>query len=395
MFIQIHTLRSFPPHIPNRDGSGLAKRAFFGGVERQRISYQCHQHAVKSHALIEEMNNKFGETLRSRMIGDRYIRPILSLAGFTEEENDAWASAIMSLWNKKKKKKEEDEGGGEGEDRGNENERGDESSKQVMVVGKKEADALANIVISLRGAGIEPGILYGMIESISKGKQLKPLIKKILPNDTADVDAAISDVEHAISVLRNLRANTGFDGALFGRMATGVAVSTVRRAVRFSDWLTTHAITSVSDFFATTDMLKDDEDDAGGAHINNRELGAGLFYQHAVIDVRQLQDNLGVDSVADVACWLIDALSKIDPVNGRANSSLVEMGIQIGLEQPRTLMDAFSRPTPPNDAVAALHAFAESQDRLDGLGSPKVWASRDGVRGVLEFVKSSLSGQAA
>ena len=73
MFIQLHSLRSFPPHIPNRGADGLAKRAVFGGHERQRISYQCHQHALRTHPSIDELNSKLGQTARSTLIPSRWF----------------------------------------------------------------------------------------------------------------------------------------------------------------------------------------------------------------------------------------------------------------------------------------------------------------------------------
>ena len=41
LFIQIHTLTSYPGSLLNRDDVGFAKRLPFGGAVRTRISSQC------------------------------------------------------------------------------------------------------------------------------------------------------------------------------------------------------------------------------------------------------------------------------------------------------------------------------------------------------------------
>lgn len=360
MFIQLHSLRSFPPHIPNRGADGLAKRAVFGGHERQRISYQCHQYALRTDSSIEALNSAIGETARSTLVGPRLIEPALIAQGMDEETARTWTIAIMALWGK------EGKGGDE-----------DGSTAQPLVVGHKEAEALATMASQLAAAEKEPG-------------DLRALISKRLPRDTPD---AVSD---AVAACKAILGQVGFDGALFGRMATGVAVSNIRRAVRMSDWLSVHAITPVSDFFSTTDTLKDvGGTESGAGHISTRELGAGTFYQHAVIDLNQLQENLGTDDVSAALTWLLAAMVQVDPVSGRANSRIIEMGVQIGPEQPRSFMDAYVDPVMPAAATTKLHEFADQQADLDGLGKPAIWLSEIGLSGLLGEVQNQVSAQAA
>ena len=44
IFVDIHALQTLPPSNINRDDTGSPKSAFFGGVQRQRVS----SHAWKS-----------------------------------------------------------------------------------------------------------------------------------------------------------------------------------------------------------------------------------------------------------------------------------------------------------------------------------------------------------
>src|SRR3954471_15472523 len=110
MFIQIHTLRDYAVSLPNRGQDGLAKRAPYGGVERQRISSQSIKAANRdSKDLVRtspdgadvvpdqlaELARELGleMSVRSALIGDRRIRPELETAGLSEQEAIAWTNA--------------------------------------------------------------------------------------------------------------------------------------------------------------------------------------------------------------------------------------------------------------------------------------------------------------
>src|SRR5436190_23702469 len=60
-------------------------------------------------------------------------------------------------------------------------------------------------------------------------------------------------VQNALAALDGMRDHAGLDGALFGRMATGIALSRVDSAVHVGHALTTHAIQSSVDFFSAQD----------------------------------------------------------------------------------------------------------------------------------------------
>ena len=48
-YIDIHVLQSVPPSNLNRDDTGTPKTAFYGGVERARVSSQAWKRATRRH----------------------------------------------------------------------------------------------------------------------------------------------------------------------------------------------------------------------------------------------------------------------------------------------------------------------------------------------------------
>ncbi|MBK8637760.1 MAG: type I-E CRISPR-associated protein Cas7/Cse4/CasC [Chromatiaceae bacterium] len=342
--IQLHSLFSLPVHIPNRGADGLAKRAVFGGVERQRISYQAQQYALRKSPEMAglEAAGGIGHSYRTALVGDRLLKLALEEAGITPAE--AWSDAIMALWRKEKEKTEVGEHGHDAEE-----------TTAPLIVGEQEVRLFVAVARTCADADIGP-------------TGLRPLIDKRAPKGTPEA------VIQAIEALRSTRGSVGFDGALFGRMATGIAVATVDRAVRISDALTTHAITPVVDFFLVTDDLKNRAaGEAGGSHINTREEAAGLFYRHVLIDTAQLRRN-GIDPAA-VLAPLVVALHTVSPIGNRSPARIIESLVEIG-GQVRSLMDAFAAPVAQQErAVARLRAMATEDYATFGKPPAAFWLS--------------------
>jgi CRISPR system Cascade subunit CasC len=220
MHIQLHSLTSLPVHVPNRGADGLAKRAVYGGHERQRISYQASQYALRHSTAMADLERVagLGHTTRTALVAERIIHPALVDAGIADVET--WTRTVMALW-----RKEEKESKSEGSE---------EQKAAPLIVGEQEARLLTAIARACVEGGVAP-------------TDLRKLVEKARP-PKGTPEAVVS----AIEALKTARGSAGLDGALFGRMATGIAVATVDRCVRISDALTTHAITPVADFFLLT-----------------------------------------------------------------------------------------------------------------------------------------------
>ena len=110
MYVIIHRLFSLPVSLPVRGADGLAKRAVYGGIERQRLSSQ----SVKAHLrdatglngsmadLAKELGTEM--SVRSALIGSRRVAVELKNRGLAEEQANLWADAVMALFQSGKEK---------------------------------------------------------------------------------------------------------------------------------------------------------------------------------------------------------------------------------------------------------------------------------------------------
>jgi CRISPR system Cascade subunit CasC len=361
--ITVHTLTSLPLHVPNRGEDGLAKRAVIAGIERQRISYQCQQYALRHSPEFEalEIAAEAGHTYRTTLVGERLLLPALMEQGIDEPES--WATAIMALWVKEKKGKAKDEeviesesdAGADTKTEAESESTGVQSSAAPLIVGEQDIRLLAAVVAACVTAGVKPA-------------DLRRLFEKKPSKDTP------AEVLTAIQALKVTKASAGLDGALFGRMSTGLAVSNVDRCVRIADAITTGAIATEADFFLVADDLKTrDAGEYGGSHINTRELGGGVFYRQLAIDLEQMRRN-GLEPRVIVP-GLIAAFISVSPVGDRAAATPVEALVELG-GRPRSLMDAYARPiAAPEAAVQALREQARQQHELLGAPEQSLWLS--------------------
>jgi CRISPR system Cascade subunit CasC len=332
MFVQIHTLRDYCTALPNRGQDGLAKRTIYGGIERQRISSQSFKAAMRDcdtlvrtdsagRTVTDKLSDlarslKLDMSVRSALIGERKVKPALISKGLDEAAAEAWAAAIMGLWRA-------------------EDAKGDKA--QPIVIGEHEIDAIVTAT-------------HAMHEAKSDPKNLRELFEK-----DAALRKAPEPAREAIQSLRAMRSHAGIDGALFGRFATGVALSNVDSAVHVAHLVTVHPLFSVTDFFSVQDLLKTGEgEDRGGSHINTAELTSGLFYGFIVVDVRQLQENfseLTDEQREGIVAWLVRAAAQVEPAAKLGSTApyagLRELVVEVGRRQPRSLIGAFERPVEP------------------------------------------------
>lgn len=355
--ITVHTLTSLPLHVPNRGEDGLAKRAVLAGVERQRISYQCQQYALRHAPEFQalEAAAEVGHTYRTTLVGERLLLPALKDLGI--EGAESWATAVMALWVKEKKSKDVEDDETDADTEPSSESASIQNSAAPLIVGEQDIRLLAAVVAACAEAGVKPANLRKLFENEKKLKK----------------DTSIG-VVNAIQALKTARGSIGLDGALFGRMSTGLAVSNVDRCVRIADALTTGAITTEADFFLVADDLKTrDAGEYGGSHINTRELGGGVFYRQMAIDLDQMRRN-GLEPKAIVP-GLITAFISVSPVGDRAAALPIEALVELG-GRPRSLMDAYARPiAAPEAAITALRQHAAHQHELLGAPETILWLS--------------------
>ncbi len=375
-YVIVHRIFSLSVSLPVRGADGLAKRALYGGVERQRLSSQ----SVKAHlrettgipGSMADLASALGTemSVRSAIIGSNLITPELKKQGLKDEEAAKWADAVMALFQSGKKKpaseataptkskkakvdtKSEDEE--IKEDEPDDTATTGDAGRQILTLGKQEIAALTAVAVALHNEKkISPS---EMRDLLGKATKRKGHSKK---------------VQDALAALDAVRKHAGLDGALFGRMATGIAVSRIDSAVHVGHALTTHAIQSSIDFFSAQDQLLDrDAGETGGAHIGSRELASGVFYLPVVIDIEQVRKNCAGwtnDQIAKVVGWLVKSIGTITPAAMLGSTAPFtdpgEVVVEITNGQPVNAMGAFERPVAPT-VEASVAAFNQHIERI-------------------------------
>lgn len=168
--VVIHRIFSLSVSLPVRGADGLAKRAPYGGVERQRLSSQ----SVKSHlrattgvpGSMDDLAKSLGTemSVRSALIGPRLIAPALVKHGLTSEDASAWSDAVMALFQsgkkktpteaatkkKSKKAKADTEDDDTQDDDTGETAPTSDAGRQVLTLGKQEIAALETVALVLQ-----------------------------------------------------------------------------------------------------------------------------------------------------------------------------------------------------------------------------------------------------
>ena len=313
-------------------------------------------------------------SVRSALIGARRIATELQERGLKEDAASTWGHEVMALFQtgkakplakpartaSKRKNAKVEVDDAEAEDEASEAVPADVPGRQILTLGVKEIAALTKVAETLHDAKVDPSEMRDLVEKTTKRKKHK------------------QPVQDALDALDAVRSHAGLDGALFGRMATGIALSRVDSAVHVGHALTTHPIQSSVDFFSAQDQLLDrDAGETGGAHIGSRELTTGVFYLPVVIDVEQVRKNFAGSvgefegwtnkEIAKIVGWLVKTVATITPAAMLGSTAPFpdpgEVVVEITTGQPVNAMGAFEQPIAPT-LGASVAAFDRHMDRV-------------------------------
>jgi CRISPR system Cascade subunit CasC len=321
-FIQIHTLHSYPAALLNRDDAGLAKRLQYGGYSRTRVSSQClkrHWRTAEGADAWSEMEG-FIPSIRSReLVSKLVIEPILSDTSVDDKIAKALSDEFqVGVYGKNAT---------------------DPKKRQPLLLGAPEVEYLKRNAMEL-------------LEHNSKdSKALTEAIKAFFKEEKKNLGA----------LKEQATLPGGLAAALFGRMVTSDPAANIDAAIHVAHAFTVHAEESESDYFSVVDDLRDDDDDAGAAHIGDSELTAGLFYGYVVVDVPALVSNTqGVKSdqwaaqdtdrelAAEIIKRLINLIATVTPgakLGSTAPYSWAPLVfVEAGERQPRSFAEAFRKP---------------------------------------------------
>jgi CRISPR system Cascade subunit CasC len=339
MFIQIHTLVSYPASLLNRDDAGLAKRIPFGNANRLRVSSQCQKRHWRE--LLAQQLPSLPDGLRTRSLFTREVLPRLVERGIDPERAQSLVKtlAVAVIDGGVDKKSAE--------------------MSQPVLFGRREADYFVDL-------------LYRANEH------------------AADTDTAVKTLEERLKSpdeRKNLAAMSksaaGLTAALFGRFVTSDLLSRVDAPVHVAHAFTVHGANAEMDYFTVVDDLNRD-DETGAAHANQAELGAGVYYGYVVVDVPLLVSNLtGAESrdwraqdtatPRQVLSELVHAIASQTPgakLGSTAPYSRAEtVLLEVGGQQPRTLANAFLEAVPTKGQLVqeAARRMGDYLQRVDGM----------------------------
>ncbi len=351
-FLQIHTLRSYPAALLNRDDSGLAKRMPFGGAVRTRISSQClkrHWRVAKDEYAIHSIPGAEA-AVRSRNIVERkVIGPLRDAGSYSEDVLNAVETAFnVGVY------------GPSGTA---------ESGRQPLLLGLPEVEHMHQKAVAIcadnptdaKAAGVAAAAIFNSRRG--EGNNFRAL-------------------------LENARLPAGLEGALFGRMVTSDPGANIDAAVHVAHAFTVHQEESESDYFSVVDDLQRVDEDPGASHIGDMELTAGLFYGYVVVDVPGLISNLegckaqeweGADRTlaAKVIEHLVHLIATVSP--GAKLGSTAPYGyadlmlVETGKRQPRSLANAFRKPARAQveDTTKRLSCHLEKLDNAYGASEAR------------------------
>ena len=329
MFIQLHTLTSYPSALLNRDDVGFPKTLPFGGATRTRVSSQClkyHWRKYDGEMALTEAG--IPPAIRSREIFRKLIAKELdappahaAAAAFTFQKyivdgDSPTKTQVKNILDSTDPMSEI-------------------SMDQPIVLGPAEVEYLLDLAQSL----CEEATQAGDIVEVFTG---------------ADIDKK-----------KMKELSSGLDAALFGRMATSEVLSQTNAALHVAHAFTVHKQEQETDYFSVVDDLTTEEGEKGSSHLNNKELTSGLYYSYVAIDVPLLISNLNENPelAGEVMRRFVHIMTTVSPgakLSSTAPHSHAQCLIaEAGGGQPRTLANAF------RDAVPQHNALQESYEALD------------------------------
>lgn len=386
MFLQIHTLTSYPASLLNRDDAGLAKRIPFGDAARLRVSSQCLKRHWRDY-LLETVSLPDGD--RTRHVFGRKIYEDLKSSGVAADTAQAVTIALKEILIDSKEGKDDS-------DEGTPVERKKKPAKtetsvdldlalrisQPVFFGEPEISYLTSLAKECVRASAGTRDAVEQIWLKLTGEKQKPKKKrtetqreKLRDNFKAMLKAA---------GVESLQA--GLTGAMCGRFVTSDILARVDAPVHVAHAFTVHAAQTEIDYFTVVDDLNR-TDEAGAAHAGDAELSAGLYYGYVVVDVPLLVSNLtgcerqkwrehDATAARHVLKALVRAIAEQSPgakLGSTAPYSRAELVLlEAGKVQPRSLANAYLNALKPKGDTMqqAVNQLAKYMAQLDGMYGP-------------------------
>ncbi|MBE0435156.1 MAG: type I-E CRISPR-associated protein Cas7/Cse4/CasC [Methylomicrobium sp.] len=311
--LELHILQSVPVTCLNRDDLGSPKTAFFGGVQRARVSSQSWKRAIREYA--HEISPYF-EGKRTRLIIEPLKNYFLALGNNDELSNKLAkevAGSIATL------------------DAENEN-----KVKTIYFTSKAELEFIAK-----------------SYDAINKEKG------DISLDDKKYKEKAKSRTKDAVKSLSSSIYKDAADISLFGRMVANDHSLTIEGAAMFNHPISTHKVDNELDFFAAVDDWQK-EGESGAGMTGTLEFNSSVYYRFAAVNLGMLADEehlaaMTVEERKNVVTAFIQATLEAVPGmtgsnSGRKNSMngytrpAYVLGLVRDQGHPVQLVNAFEQP---------------------------------------------------
>lgn len=343
--IDLHVLQTLPPSNINRDDQGSPKSAFYGGVQRARVSSQAWKRAARL---------DFRETATEELLGVR-----------TKNVVGVLATTISDLDSNQ-----------------------DEAAAQELAELTLKTLGLKLTAPRVK-KGQEPGTPEAGYLVFFSNAQLKNLARVALEAaDTGDPESALKARKKELKHLA--KQDASIDVSLFGRMVADDTDLNIDAACQVSHALSVHAVRPEADYFTAVDDAEatneDEAGDSGAAMIGVVEFNSSTLYRYATIDVDHLQENLGSVDATRIALEAFVKSFVTSMPNGKqntfANRTLPDLVVaQLRDSQPVNLVGAFEQPVTDDhvrSATRALVARAQEIDAAFGTEPLTSWVVRVG-----------------
>lgn len=352
-FLQVHSLASYPASNPNRDRDGEPKRIIFGNVERGRISSQCLKRTIRTGKFFNHAFGDLGDDqlgVRTKELGGLVYNRFLE-GGLDAAAAEQWTLVLAAVFGVTKPKKKDT--------------LDHLKNETLFLISPAEKEALLAYVDRILKEKLPPPAVKGKEEMEKEARKMRPDILK--------------------------RKDTAVDIALFGRMFAQDKDYSVEACCQVAHSFTVHSMEVEDDFFTAVDDMKEageTDEDRGGGHLGEVGLGAGLFYNYAVINLTALREAVGEELAREAARVFVEAfLTEFPRAKGNScaqQSRALYARVERGSKMPRNLSMAFLEPLDRKGvgsmAVDRIRKTAANIDKVYGSCVERM-AEFDGLEG--------------
>lgn len=345
MIIQFHILQNYAPSNLNRDENNRPKSAFFGGMERGRISSQSLKRAMRRSK--DWWCSAFdAEVLAERIKLPRVIRAELeTMRAEGIVIDDAALDAITKRVPDILKKSEDNQNRPPADQEGDEQPALEENNAAGETKSRSTRRGKTEKLKSPEEA-FEDMLSAGQLVYIAPNER-RPLAKLLLelyqssPDNFTSLDLNKKLKEHKFKLTPR-----SVDIAMFGRMITSDAFDNVQASVQVAHAITTHKMVTETDYFTALD---DRLNQAG--MLGDTEFNSGTYYKYIHIFWEGLSGNLPDDGemARAAAIQLLQAAIYVQPtgkLNPFANFQLPDFVLVEIREKnlPLSYANAFRKP---------------------------------------------------